>query len=211
VNENGDTLYSKNYGSTMEDIPYQTLALFDGGCLISGHSMVGNFDFRVAFRSSSDSSSSAGFLLWLDSHGNKIRVKRYGGENEDRFHAMAQTQDKGYILAGYSNSNLLDLANAVEKSGRAWLLKTDSLGNQEWNTRISFKDTLPTKRDEIFFRVLELPGGQGYIAAGSTTFDNSTTANNDFFVARFTQTGAVVWKKKFGGPKFDFLCIWPAP
>jgi hypothetical protein len=44
VNENGDTLYSKNYGSTMEDIPYQTLALFDGGCLISGHSMVGNFD-----------------------------------------------------------------------------------------------------------------------------------------------------------------------
>jgi hypothetical protein len=205
VNSNGDTLYSKNYGSTGEDIPYQTLAMADGGCLICGNSLIGNLDFRVPFRSSSDSSTAAGFLMRLDNEGNKVFIKRYGGDGGDRFHGVARTQDKGYIIAGYSNSNTLDLANAVEKTGRAWLLKTDSLGNMQWNTRISCKDTLPSSRDEVFFRTLELPDGQGYIAAGSATYDKSNKKNDDFFVARFSTTGQLMWKKKFGYPLHDFL------
>ncbi len=205
VNSNGDTLYSKNYGSTGEDIPYQTLAMPDGGCLICGNSLIGNLDFRVPFRSSSDSSTAAGFLMRLNNEGNKVFIKRYGGESGDRFHGIARTRDKGYIIAGYSNSNTLDLANAVEKTGRAWLLKTDSLGNIQWNTRVSCKDTILSSRDEVFFRTLELPDGQGYIAAGSATYDKSNKKNDDFFVARFSTTGQLIWKKKFGYPLHDFL------
>ena len=66
------------------------------------------------------------WLVKTDSDGNMEWNKTYEGTKDDFAHSVVQTSDGGYALEGYTNS--------FGAGGYDfWLVKTDSLGNMEWN------------------------------------------------------------------------------
>lgn len=110
---NGDTLWTRTYGGTLADEAKSILQNPDG-------------TFTVAIR---DSSYGAGDIdvriSKLDSAGNILWSKIYGGTDKDTPKRIYPTNDNGYIVActsrsfGWTDPNM-------------WILKLDALGDTLW-------------------------------------------------------------------------------
>ncbi|MBK6640833.1 MAG: hypothetical protein IPG39_06105 [Bacteroidetes bacterium] len=60
-----------------------------------------------------------------------------GGNGWDDLHAIIQTSDGGYILGGFSDSNIsVDKTEGCNGSYDYWIVKTDILGNIQWQNTI---------------------------------------------------------------------------
>src|SRR4051812_38216832 len=60
--------------------------------------------------------------------------KTYGGNDDDEPYSLKQTSDGGYIVGGYSSSNIS--GNKTENSKGAydyWIVKMDGSGNKQWD------------------------------------------------------------------------------
>ena len=91
-------------------------------------------------------------LIRADSDGNEIWSRTFGGAGEDHGRRMKHTSDGGIVIVGSTGSS--------GAGGQdLWLIKTDSDGNEIWNSAIG------TSRDEWGEDVVEWPGG-GFIATG---------------------------------------------
>jgi hypothetical protein len=113
--------------------------------------------------------------------------KTFVGPGQDLASCVQETADGGYIIAGY-----------IEPGGTAWLIKTDSDGNELW------KKTFNGPRASAFF-VQEIEDG-GYIIAGSIA--SSSTSNLDVWLIRTDSDGNELWSKTFGGSNHEFArCV----
>ncbi len=124
-------------------------------------------------------------LIRTDSQGNEVWSKTFGGDSTDLGYSVRQTLDGGYIIAGTTNS-----FGAVNFD--MWLIKTDSLGNEEWNT---ISGTVNT---EVGTSVAQTADG-GYIVAGYV-YDQS---NSDMKLFRTDAQGNILWIKQLGGSGND--------
>ena len=70
------------------------------------------------------------WLIKTDTLGNKLWDKTFGGSGKDEANSVQQTSDGGYIIAGSTNSS--GAGHNV-----AWLIKTDSDGNKQWDRAFS--------------------------------------------------------------------------
>lgn len=102
---NGDTLWSKAF-DTQGGSAYDVKQTVDSGYIFVG---TGNSPGNV-------------YLIKLNSFGNIVWSKNYGGNNSDRGYSIWQTNDKGFIIGGETESFG---AGNVDY----YLIKTDSLGN----------------------------------------------------------------------------------
>ena len=121
-------------------------------------------------------------ILWTQTFG-------YAG-NEECF-AVQQTSDQGYILAGQTTSF----------SHRGWdiyLVKTDSLGNLEWDIHHGDPDDY---RDDKSFCVSELE--DGYLVGGLTEqYDD----DGDMYLLKVDLQGNLLWDRYYDhgpGPTED--------
>ena len=97
----------------------------DGGYIIVGSSF--SFDGDV----SGNNGVSDYWILKIDSVGNIEWEQSYGGSDFDIASSVKQSNDKGYIIVGATDSNDGDIGgNYGSRDG--WVLKLDSLGNMEW-------------------------------------------------------------------------------
>lgn len=118
----------------------------NGGVYLYGLENAGNNEFVLAGSSGAGPSddktdTSRGLLdFWIikiDSVGNRIWDRTYGGGDDDEGRTICQTQDKGYLICG----NTLSQAGGDKSENnlaprQIWLVKTDSLGNKEWEKTI---------------------------------------------------------------------------
>src|SRR5438034_11535655 len=79
----------------------------------------------------------------------KMWDKRFGGTACDYLHSIRQTSDGGFILGGHSFSGISGDKTQLVWGGANdedyWIIKTDSLGNKQWD-----KDFGGTDRDELW-------------------------------------------------------------
>ncbi|MFZ0390267.1 MAG: T9SS type A sorting domain-containing protein [Calditrichia bacterium] len=114
--------------------------------------------------------------------------KTYGGSNIDVAHDVKQTADGGFIITGYTRS-------FGTMSGRnAWLVKTDSAGNEEWS------NTFGGGEDEEGYSVLQSADG-GYVFAGYTK--SFGLGLNDVLLIKTDSSGNSQWIRTFGGAQDD--------
>jgi hypothetical protein len=80
------------------------------------------------------------WILKTDSLGNIQWQNTIGGSDWDRLHSIKQTLDGGYILGGYSRSNISGDKTEISLGDfDYWILKTDSFGNILWQNTIGGK------------------------------------------------------------------------
>ncbi len=121
----------------------------------------------------------------------------FGGSAQDQANEIRQTQDGGFIVAGYSRSDDGDL-NLNFGGADFWVLKLDSLGNLLW------QKSLGGGGDDIATAVAEIPGGGFLVTGGTTSNDGQVSGNHgleDVWVVRLDATGNMLWSKCYGGSK----------
>ncbi len=129
-------------------------------------------------------------------------AKSFGGSEIDQAQSIEQTSDKGYIIAGSSYSNDLDIAGHHGSTDNPdyWIVKLDSNGMLEWQR------SLGGTADDVANSIKQTPDG-GYIVAGYSTSNNFDVTENhgkeDYWVVRLDGNGKIIWQKSFGGSRSD--------
>ncbi len=137
----GNEQWDKTFGGSSPDVGSSLSATTDGGYVIAGIT----FSYGVGGDM---------WLIKIDSSGTEQWERTYGGAGEDVGRFACQTSDGGYMVIGYTNS--------FGSEGRdAYLLKTDSMGNEVWHT------TVGGTGDDIALSVAQTGDGS-YVLGGST-------------------------------------------
>ncbi len=126
-------------------------------------------------------------LLKIDSIGNAIWMKSYGGYNNDEAKSVQQTIDGGYIIAGHTNS-------FGSGSNDVYIVKTNENGDTLW-TR-----TYGGQYDEEGWYIQQT-NDNGYIIVGLT--NSSGAGDNDVYLIKINSTGDTQWAKTYGGYYHD--------
>jgi hypothetical protein len=126
-----------------------------------------------------------GWLVKTDANGVVQWNQTYGGNLNDDLISIIETADKGFFLAGTTES----FGNGEND---IWLIKTDSIGNPEWNKTFG-----STGIDELNKLVKTSDGG--YILCGRYN------TPPDAWLIKLDSDGNEEWNKTFGGIRFDRL------
>jgi hypothetical protein len=165
---------NKTFGGSSLDWGWSVQKTTDGGLIIAGETVsYGSGDF--------DS-----WLIKTDANGNETWNKTFGGIFKDGSRTVRQTNDSGYILAGYADSY-------GHPGHDAWFIKTDSEGNEEWNT------TVGGIASDGTFSVIQT-SDEGYIGVG---YADSYGGNHDLWLVRTDKHGNEQWNKTYGTADWD--------
>ncbi|MEP7171754.1 MAG: T9SS C-terminal target domain-containing protein, partial [Bacteroidota bacterium] len=191
----GNKQWDKDFGGFNYDQLTSMLQTVDGGYILGGFS---NSD-SSGDKTQNSHGSEDYWIVKIDSLGNKQWDKDFGGADDDRFHFIQQTADKGYILGGNSNSGISgDKTQTVWGLYDYWILKTDSLGNKLWD-----KDFGGTYNDILFSLKQTADGGYilGGISQSGIGGDKSqpTWGAYDYWIVKTDSLGNKQWDKDFGG------------
>ncbi len=128
------------------------------------------------------------YLVKTDPSGNGLWSKAFGGSLHDRAKAMQQTDDGGFILAGYTSSF---------GAGRydMYLVKTDSSGNELWSK------TFGGSEHDKAFAVQQTDDG-GFVLAGET--EPFGQEEEDVLLVRTDASGNELWSNTFGGSEDEY-------
>jgi hypothetical protein len=111
----GDTLWTQQYGGPGNDEGVFAVATSDGGYAVTG-------GYRDSLGVGSDF-----YLLRIDSLGNLLWEKTYTKNQNDFCMGLAPTADGGFLLAGYTVTNLQ--FSVIEE----WVVRVDSVGDSLWS------------------------------------------------------------------------------
>lgn len=167
ANSNGDTIWTKTYGGSDQDVLRCVQQTSDGGYILTGTTKSYGIGLEDIW------------LIKTDSQGQTTWTKTYGGSSNDEASAVQQTVDGGYIVAGITSSFGADPDNG-------YLVRTNSTGDTLW-TRTYGGDL-----DEDFRTVQQTTDG-GFIAAGACQYLVKTSSTGDTLWTRYYQPSGVIY------------------
>ena len=112
-------------------------------------------------------------------------TRTFGGTGDDFGNSIQQTADGGFIIAGYT-------ATFGAGGNDVWLIKADSLGNQQW------AHAFGGSGNEVGNCVLEDTMVAGYVVVGNTS-SFSPDSTNDILLVKTYLNGDTMWIRTFGG------------
>src|SRR5215469_4819038 len=165
LDSTGALVWQRDYAAGT-GVYFDSLAVTsDGGFIVSG---------SVDQQQTPTSYTSSVLLLKLDSTGNTQFARTIlpsGSISDLNVVGVQQTADGGYAFAGYYFQNTV-------YTERAWLVKTDSAGNVQWD-KIYGPDVQYSNR---YFHSFQQASDGGFIAAGSTNQFNGDGSNSIWLV-----------------------------
>lgn len=203
-------LLSRTYGGSQEDVFKDLIITADGGVAALGFSQSVDGDIT-------DNSEQVN-MYWLiktDIDCNIQWSKTYGGSDDDRAEHIIQTNDGGYVLAGYTTSTDGDITQNAGFYDH-WIVKLDASGEIEWERSYGFSGS-----DQLF-SVIQTSDG-GYFTGGFLDVTASDGAGNDNFTKqgsspdkrasqhgvgefwghKLDASGNLIWRRYFGGTNND--------
>ena len=191
--ETTKSAWQRTMGGSDLDVSWSIQQTNDGGYIITGfsssndHDVSGNhgyFDYWIV------KITSTGKLDWQ---------KSLGGSDLDLSWSIQQTNDGGYIIAGFSESNDGDVSGNHGKSDY-WIVKLTSTGELDWQKSLGGSD-----RDESYS--IEQTNDGGYIIAGCSESNDGDVSGNhgdyDYWIVKLTSTGEIDWQKSLGGSDLE--------
>lgn len=172
---NGDTLWTSVYSSVGGSDVLRVKQTTDHGYIIGGEAK-GAANVGTPFLLKTDS---AGIIQWYKTYA-------LNGFNDLTWFEI--TSDGGFVFTGTRNSYSLD-------SSKVFVVKTDSIGNPFWAKIYDNIDAISASK------IIETSNGD-LLVTGSWL--DSTHTNNDVLAMKVSDTGNMLWSKRYGGPKYDY-------
>lgn len=236
INTVGDTMWTKTFGGINQDYCSSIQNTSDGGFIILGSTNsfgAGNYDV---------------YLLKIDSIGNLQWSKTYGGIDYDSGRTIQETTDGGFIIGGETKSfgvgyfniylikiNIIGDTSWTKTYGKTdtnlrfrhieqttdggfvivggfldnnsydfwdiYVLKTDSIGNLQWNNLIyncGISRSGPASQD-FASSIIQTTDG-GFVITGNT--ENCNIGDEYVYLIKLNYNGGHIWSKLYGGPSY---------
>ncbi len=171
VDWQGNVEWEKTFGGERNDRGNSVYQTKDGGYLVAGDTESFGKGFSDIWLIKTDA---RGVLLW---------EKTYGGDKSDRGSSAQPTRDGGIIIVG-------DTYSFGAGYGDVWMIKTDSLGNEQWQQTYG-----GPKTERGSFAQQTRDGGYiltGFVKAGRDRL-------SDVLLIKTDSTGGEEWRRTFGG------------
>ncbi len=198
-------MWDYRYGGTYPDELTAFQQTSDDGFILAGYSNSGaNGDKSQPTYGSYDY-----WIVKLNKSGIKEWDADFGGSENDYLTCVCQTSDGGYLLGGYSVSDIsgCKTQNNWDVSGLTsdyWVVKTDSLGVKLWDKGYGgMSQDHPTTIIETNDGGFMIGGFSSSVAGGDKT--QSTFGTNDYWIIKADAFGNKLWDKDFGGLTSDNL------
>ncbi|HXF99336.1 MAG TPA: T9SS type A sorting domain-containing protein [Bacteroidota bacterium] len=171
TNTRGDTMWSRTFGASNYEHLVSVQQTADGGYIATGPTQsfgVGGFDY---------------YLVRVDSLGNHLWSRTYGGTLPDEPARVIQTRDGGYLIGG--------LTSSFGAGGTdLYFVKTNVSGDTIWARAFG------SITSETVSALIETRDG-GYVAAGRVY--DAQTFDNDMYIIKTTSNGGTSWIQTIGG------------
>jgi hypothetical protein len=202
LDASGNILWEHSYGFAGHDHSYDVVETEDGGFFFAGFLDVTLSNGEGNFGLSPSLTRHGVGEFWgnkIDTNGNLEWRRYFGGTNNDRAHAVVQSNDGGFVLSGFSESNDFDISN-TKGSYDFWVVNIDASGNLLWEK--SFGGT----GIDVSYDIVKTPDN-GYAILGHTFSDDLDVSQNkgssDIWLINIDDKGNLLWEKTFGGTEFD--------
>jgi hypothetical protein len=167
TDQNGDTLWTKVFGTSGTD-NIECVNFAQGG---DGYILAGGTD-------GPGNGGDNGYVVRVDTGGNVLWTKTFGGNDNDDFHRIEKTSDGGYVATGTSTDGPWVNPNM-------WIVKMDDTGQMDWERYYG-----GDHHDHGY-------GGQqtsdgGYILAGHSRSFGAAAFLEDAFVVKMNSSGQVI-------------------
>ncbi len=176
TNENGETLWTRTYGSSVNEISVSVQQTTDTGYIIVGS------------RYPSSPGDTNVYIVKTRANGDTMWTRTNGGTGSDKGLYVRQTFDGGYIVTGWTNSFG---AGGYD----VFLRKIDAIGDTIWTKSYGgiYDD---------FGICVQQTTDSGYVVAGY--YGNEPSRSNlDYYLIKTNANGDTSWTRKYGGSVND--------
>ena len=207
IDGSGDIQWEKSWGFEGDDRGFRVIQTSDGGYFATGFLDVGFIEDGEGNDLTDNQSNRASqhslgdyWGIRMDTDGNKIWRRYFGGGHIDQSRDVLETSDGGFLMIGVSESSDFDITDA-RGANDFWVVKVNAQGDMLW------QKSLGGSESDFAFRVVEASDGN-FIITGDTRssdFDvSSFKGNADVWVVKFNgSNGSIIWEKTYGGTSFD--------
>jgi hypothetical protein len=171
----GGQLWIQVIGGNLDDMAYSIARNSDGGFIVAG----ATYSFGAGPPNA--------YVLRIDSLGETLWTRTYGGPGEDYAFSARQCADSGFIICGTTYSYGAGQSDI-------YLIKTNAAGDTQW-TR-----TYGGAQSEHGHSVQQT-ADSGYVICGTTLSFGAGAA--DIWLIRTDANGDTLWTRTFGGDTAD--------
>jgi uncharacterized delta-60 repeat protein len=173
LDANGNVIWQKTYSGSNHQRAKSIQETSDGGFIVVGYQE--DVSDEPPLRDT--------WVLKLNSTGNVMWQKTYGGSSDDLAYSIQQTSDGGFIVAGETRSFGIGSPNC-------WVLKLDANGNVIW------QKTYGGSNYDRAYSIRQTSDG-GFIVAGYT--ESYGAGYEDYWILKLDSDGNIIWQKTYGG------------
>ncbi len=172
---NGDTIWTRHYGSNSMDYGNSVQEIGGGGSYIITGVTEAYADDDV-------------YLVRTDQYGDTVWTRTYGTTNTFDFgQSVVQTPDSGYIIAGWT-------APASWVNANVYLVRTDANGDTVWTRKYGGPD-------DDYAQYIQTTADDQYIITGFTYSYGAGAC--DVYLIKINGNGDTIWTATFGGSSYD--------
>lgn len=203
LNSSGEIEWQNTIGGSSAEIFGGLSITNDGGYIVGGSS----FSNISGDKTENSKGSVDYWVIKLNNLGNIEWQKTIGGNSADQLEELKPTVDGGYILGGWSISDISgDKSEASFGGWDYWLVKIDNWGNIEWEKTIGGDDI------EYLRQIIQTNDG-GYLISGESYSNISgyktenSRGETDYWIVKLNGLGEFEWDKTIGGNDFDAIPV----
>jgi hypothetical protein len=202
LNAKGGEEWQKTIGGIGQDELNCIVKTKDGGFVLGGSSSSDDFEEK----NQNGYGSLDYWVVKIDSKGEIIWQKTFGGKYNDDLRSISLTQDGGYLLGGSSNSD--DTGTKTQKNiggSDYWIIKLDESGNEQWQKTIGGKG-----EDHLYVVHTTLDGN--YLLAGNSNSESgddkysTNQSGTDIWILKVDkEEQKILWQETYNIAKTDVL------
>tara|TARA_R110002074_G_scaffold149035_8_gene301368 strand:- start:1242 stop:2585 length:1344 start_codon:yes stop_codon:yes gene_type:complete len=198
----GNLEWQSSYGFSGHDHSYDILEASQGGYFFTGFLDITSARADGNTEKGNSMTSHGVGEFWgtkIDEEGSVQWRGYFGGTNNDRAHGVVQTNDGGFVMAGFTESDDFDISN-TNGSYDFWVVKVDTFGNLIWEQSFGGEGI------EVSYDIAKTTDN-GFVVVGNTFSTNGDILLNhgesDMWMIKLDEEGNLIWEQTYGGSQFD--------